>query len=75
MQDCYKSEGRIQDFYGGGGGDYFRARTDAHHEREAWSPLRPESRALKRALEALGFFMLSRAIWGLFSIILIQNEI
>ena len=28
----------------------------AHHKREAQSPLRPGSRACKRALEALGFF-------------------
>ena len=71
--------GRIQEFYwdGGGGGtkDYVHARTSQLHKREAQSPLRPWSRACLRALEALGFFMLSRAIWTLFKSILIQNGI
>ena len=46
----------------------------AHHEREARSPFRPGSRAGLRALDALGFLIVSRAIWVLFlSILVIQN--
>ena len=46
----------------------------AHHERGARSPLYGQIyRALKRALEALGFQMLSRAIWALFLNVLIQK--
>ena len=71
-------------FFGGGGGGggsrilkWERGRSSycghiamiAHHEREARCLLRPVS----RALEALGFSMLSRASWALFWRILIQN--
>ena len=56
-----ESQGRIQDFIGGGG--WYEVR----------SPLRPGSRAHFRALEPFGFLMLFRAIWALFLSILIQN--
>ena len=46
-------------FMGGGGGAQKITCANAHYEREIRSPFRQGSRARLRALEALGFFMLS----------------
>ena len=48
---------------------------NAHYERETRIPFPQGSRSRLRALEALGIFMLSRAICALFLSILIQNGI
>ena len=48
------SQGRIQDFHGGGGGGQNIMFAHPHHERESRSPLRAWSARL-RALEAVGF--------------------
>ena len=49
-------------FRGGGGGAQKIMCPHAHYEREIRSPFRQGSRARLRALEALGFLMLSSAI-------------
>ena len=47
----------------------------AHHEHEAQSPLQPGSMGPLKGLQALGFLILSRAIWALSVSIPIQNGI
>ena len=60
-------------FWGGGEQKIFCVH--AYYERKTQSLFRQPSRALLRALEALGFFMLSRAILASILSILIQNGI